>query len=214
MDLCPHIGFWAEAGVPLAAELMGGTEDPAATPSTCWIGPSRPSRLVWGRTDAAGTPVTSPQSSPPHVWNAGMEFAIGAKRTSKVMAAARGPGRYTWVPAVGMEDTEAAIIEYLPGAGPWPQEANIACIARRTRIPSDTDSHRPGPKAPHHRQGPARPRPGNGRGRRTVARLRRELIRVPARLTHRAGEILLRLPPGPQQLATVLPQLQQLPAPG
>ena len=28
LTLRPHIGHWAEAGVPLAAELMGGTEDP------------------------------------------------------------------------------------------------------------------------------------------------------------------------------------------
>ncbi len=55
---------------------------------------------------------------------------------------------------------------------------------------------------------------GNGRGRRTVARLRRELIRVPARITRRAGDIALRLPPGPQLLATVLPALQRLPDPG
>lgn len=55
---------------------------------------------------------------------------------------------------------------------------------------------------------------GNGRGRQTVARLRRELIRIPARITRRAGEIQLRLPPGPQLLATVLPALQRLPAAG
>jgi len=55
---------------------------------------------------------------------------------------------------------------------------------------------------------------GNGRGRRTLARLRRELIRVPARLTRSAGTTYLRLPPGEQLLATVLPQLQQLPRPG
>ena len=55
---------------------------------------------------------------------------------------------------------------------------------------------------------------GNGRGRRTVVRLRRELIRVPARISRRAGITYLRLPPGPQLLATVLPRLQQLPAPG
>ena len=29
----------------------------------------------------------------------GVEFAIGAKCTSKIMAASRGSGRYTWVPA-------------------------------------------------------------------------------------------------------------------
>lgn len=55
---------------------------------------------------------------------------------------------------------------------------------------------------------------GNGRGRRTVARLRRELITVPARVTRRAGEIQLCLPPGPQLLATILPALQKLPVPG
>lgn len=54
----------------------------------------------------------------------------------------------------------------------------------------------------------------NGRSRRTVVRLRRELIRVPARISRRAGITYLRLPPGPQLLAIVLPRLQQLPAPG
>lgn len=55
---------------------------------------------------------------------------------------------------------------------------------------------------------------GNGRGRRTLPRLRRELINVPARLIRRAGTILLRLPPGDQLLGTVLARLQQLPNPG
>jgi hypothetical protein len=54
----------------------------------------------------------------------------------------------------------------------------------------------------------------NGRGRRTLTRLRRELINVPARLTRGAGTTYLRLPPSPQLLATVLPFLQQLPGPG
>ncbi len=29
-NLRPHVGFWAEAGVPLAAQLMGGAADPRA----------------------------------------------------------------------------------------------------------------------------------------------------------------------------------------
>lgn len=37
---------------------------------------------------------------------------------------------------------------------------------------------------------------------------------IPARLTRRAGTTYLRLPPGEQLLATVLPRLQQLPSPG
>ena len=55
---------------------------------------------------------------------------------------------------------------------------------------------------------------GNGRGRRTVTRLRRELINVPARLARRAGTIWLHLPAGEQLLTTVLGRLQQLPRPG
>jgi len=55
---------------------------------------------------------------------------------------------------------------------------------------------------------------GNGRGRRTVTRLRRELINVPARVVHRGGVTWLRLPPGEQLLATVLPELQRLPPAG
>lgn len=55
---------------------------------------------------------------------------------------------------------------------------------------------------------------GNGRGRRTIIRLRRELINIPARLTRSGGTTWLRLPPGEQLLSTVLPILQSLPRPG
>ena len=54
---------------------------------------------------------------------------------------------------------------------------------------------------------------GNGCGRRTVARFRREVINVPARLVRRAATTYLRLPPG-HLPTTVLPRLQQLPNPG
>lgn len=55
---------------------------------------------------------------------------------------------------------------------------------------------------------------GNGRGRATIARLRRELICVPARLVRHARRLELRIPPGPQLLATVLDRLTLLPDPG
>ncbi|MDQ6740635.1 MAG: transposase [Actinomycetota bacterium] len=229
----------------------------------------------------------------------GVEFAIGVKRNATVMAAVGGLGRYEWVPAVGMEDTEVAVIDYLPGT--WPREANIKCIARRTRIPVDriptararkrrtipkdqlalalegridevygypfiltnldvsepeklaevewwyrhrTDIEDLNRNAKHgtalrhlpsadHAVNSVRmwagllgraisawiqeltgPDHGNGRGRRSVARLRRELITIPARISHRAGTTYLRPPPGPNLLATVLPALQKLPGPG
>jgi hypothetical protein len=53
---------------------------------------------------------------------------------------------------------------------------------------------------------------GNGRGRRTITRLRRELFCVPARVVRHARRIELRLPPGPQLLVVVLARLRALPA--
>lgn len=299
LTLRPHIAYWAEPGVPVAAELMGGTEDPrsncveildraiAALPDGV-----EKIRCRWDAgyfaADLAAACIER-----------GIEFAIGAKRTDKVMTAAKGLGRYTWTPAVGMDDTEVAVIDYLPGS--WPKDANIVCIARRTRIPVDriptgrarkrrtipkdqltlalegridevygysfiltnldvsdeeklaeaefwyrhrTDIEELNKNAKHGtalRHLPSADHTvnsvwmwaaligcaisswiqeitgidhGNGRGRRTLVRLRRELIRVPARISRRGGTIFLRLPPGPNLLATVLPALQQLPRPG
>lgn len=212
-------------------------------------------------------------------------------------AASRVPD-HQWVPAIGMQDTELAVIDYLPGQ--WPSEG-VVCIARRTRIPAaeiptgrarkrrtipknqltlalggrvdhvygysfiltNLDVREPEDLAEvewwyRHRtdiealnrdakhgaalihlpskyhainsvwmwgallacaisawlQEIAGIDRGNGRGRRTVARLRRELITTPARLTRRGGAIVLRLPFGDQLLTTVLARLQQLPRAG
>lgn len=307
LNLRPHIGYWAEAGVPLAAELMGGAEDPrancvdildraiAALPAgTVQV------RCRW---DAGYFAAELAKAC----LERGVEFAIGARRTRPLVAAAQRIPEHAWVPAVGMDDSEVAVVDYLPG--PWPAEAGIRCIARRTRIPveriptgrarkrrtipteqlalalegrldavfgysfiltnidlddahGDRDGH--GEKlaevewwyrhrtdiealnkdAKHGaalRHLPSANRRvnsvwmwaallacaisswtqelagidrGNGRGRRTLARFRRELINTPARLTRRAGTTWLRLPPGEQLLATVLPRLQELANPG
>lgn len=302
-NLRPHIGFWAEAGVPLAAELMGGAEDPrancvdlldrsiAALPAG--VGEVR------CRWDAGYFAAELAHAC----CERGVGFAIGAKRTAPVVAAAQRVPGHQWVPAIGMEDSEVALVDYLPGT--WPSEQRVVCIARRTRIPVEkiptgrarkrrtipkgqlqlalegrleavygysfiltnldvgdpsqepeklaelewwyrhrTDIEALNKDAKHgaalrhlpsaeHRvnrvwmwaallacaisswtqelTGIDR---GNGRGRRTLARFRRELINVPARLTRRAGITVLRLPPGHQLLATVLPRLQEMPNPG
>lgn len=297
-NLRPHIGFWAEAGVPVAAELMPGAGDPrsncvdmldrsiAALPAGV-----QQVRCRWDAGYFAGQLARA-------CVERGIEFAIGVKRTRPVIAAAAAVPADRWIPTIGMEDTEIALIDYLPGS--WPSQG-VVCIARRTRIPAEriptgrarkrrtipkdqlelaldgrldhvygysfiltnldvgTDEqlaevewwyrHRTDiealnkdaklgaalrhlPSADHavnsvwmwaallacaisswiqEITGIDR---GNGRGRRTVSRLRREVINVPARLTRRAGTTVLRLPPGRQLLATVLPRLQQLPNPG
>ena len=41
----------------------------------------------------------------------GVEFAIGAKRTAPVMSAAAGVPEPAWVPAVGMENSELAVVD-------------------------------------------------------------------------------------------------------
>ena len=311
LTLRGHIGFWAEAGVPLAGEVMGGTEDPRAN--------------VAEMLDRSIAALPAGVEAIRCRWDAGyfaaelakaclergVEFAIGAKRTKPLMSAAQRVPDHAWVPAIGMENTEVAIVEYLPGT--WPTGAGITCVARRTRIPAgqvptgrarrrrtipveqlelalegridavygysffltnldlgdpdneDADDqteqaeklaevewwyrHRTDIEALNRdakhgaalRHLPSADRRvnqvwlwaallacaisawtqeladldrGNGRGRRTIARFRRELIATPARLTRRGGALLLRLPPGDQLLATVLPRLQQLPNPG
>jgi len=296
-NLRPHLGFWAEAGVPLAGELMGGAEDPrsncvalldrsiAALPEGV--------QQIRARWDAGYFAAALAQACVER----GVQFAIGAKRNTAVVRAAAAAADARWVPAHDMEDTELAVIDYLPGK--WPP--GVVCIARRTRIPVEriptgrARKRRTIPKDQlvlalegridhvfgysfiltnldvsteeklaevewwyRHRTdiealnkdgklGAAlRHLPsgshavnsvwmwaallacaisawlqeiagidyGNGRGRRTVTRLRRELICVPARVVRRAGAIVLRLPPGEQLLAAVLPRLQALPAPG
>lgn len=311
-NLRPHISFWAEAGVPLAAELMGGAEDPR---SNCVQMLDRalaalPAGVaqVRCRWDAGYFAADLADAC----LRRGVQFAIGVRRTRPVIAAAASVPDHQWIDTIGMHDTQIAVIDYLPRSWPTGHDSTsdvpgdraaagrVVCIARRTKIPvekipterarkrrtipdeqlalalegrvedvygysfilTDLDvssdellaevehwyRHRTDiealnkdakwgaalrhlPSADHtvnsiwmwaallacaisawiqEISGIDR---GNGRGRRTVTRLRRELINVPARVTRRAGAIVLRLPPGPQMLATVLPRLQQLPDP-
>ncbi len=296
--LRPHLACWAETGVPLAAELMDGTAD----------GRSNAVALL----DRALTALPAEVGAVRTRWDAGyfakdlaqacvdrgIEFAIGVTRTRPVFAAAAAVPDHAWVPAIGMEDTELAVIDYLPGA--WPAQG-VACIARRTRIPAAaiptrrarkrrtiptgqlalalegrleavfgysfiltnldlsspeqlaeaewwyrhrTDIEALNKDAKHGaalRHLPSKYHAvnavwmwgallacaisawlqevsgidrGNGRGRRTLTRLSRELINIPGRLTRRGGVTYLHPPPGDQLLTVVLPRLQQLPRPG
>lgn len=307
LTLRGHIGLWAEAGVPLAGQVTGGTEDARAG--------------VAEMLDRSIAALPAGVGKVRCRWDAGyfaaelakaciargVEFAIGAKRTKPLMAAAQRVPEHAWIPVFGMENTEVAVVDYLPGT--WPSDAGIACVARRSRIPAEqvptgrarkrrtipdeqltlalegrleavygysffltnldvgdaeveadehaeklaeiewwyrhrTDIEALNRDAKHGaalRHLPSADRRvnqvwlwaallacaisawtqeltgldrGNGRGRRTIARLRRELITTPARLTRRGGAIVLRLPPGEHLLATVLARLQLLPNPG
>ncbi|MDJ0312375.1 hypothetical protein [Arthrobacter sp. H35-D1] len=60
---------------------------------------------MWRRSSAAGMGGYFAAELAAACAKRGVDFAIGVKRTAKVMAAAQGLGRYTWVAAVGMDDT-------------------------------------------------------------------------------------------------------------
>jgi len=116
----------------LAAELTGGAEDPR---SNCVDMLDRsiaalPARVeqVRCRWDAGYFAAELAKAC----IERGVEFAIGAKRTRPVIAAAQRVRDHAWVPAIGMEETEVAVVDYLPGS--WPTDAGVVCLARRTRI--------------------------------------------------------------------------------
>jgi hypothetical protein len=302
----PDIAMWAELGVPIAADLLAGNEDPRTSVVKLIhrAHASLPSGIeqVALRMDtgyfAADAAIAAQEL--------GMVFAIGVKRNAAVWRATAAVPDSAYVPVIGMENTEVAVIPYAPQG--WP--AGIVCLARRTRIHADAVSSDPRarkrrtiPKdqlalafdgdvefvygysfiltnlpvtAPDSRDGGVdaetlaevehwyrhrtdiealnkdgkhgaalRHMPsadpdinqvwmwaallacamsawlqeitgidrGNGRGRRTITRLRRELINIPARVIHPGRTTVLRLPPGPHRLlATVLTRLQALPS--
>ncbi len=59
-----------------------------------------------------------------------MVFAIGVKRNAAVWRAAATVPASGYVPVIGMDDTEVAVIPYAPKG--WP--AQIVCLARRTLV--------------------------------------------------------------------------------
>lgn len=296
------IAFWAELGVPVAADLLAGDEDPRS--SVVKLIERAHAALPPGiaqvalRMDAGYFAADAALAA----HDLDVVFAIGVKRNAAVWRAAAAVPDSAYVPVIGMDDTEVAVIPYAPKG--WP--AQIVCLARRTRIRADAISADPRarkrrtiPKdqlalaldgdveyvygysfiltnqpvhtpdgdldpealaeAEHwyrhrtdiealNRDGkhgaalrhmpsadPAVNRVwmwaallacaisawlqeitgidrGNGRGRATITRLRRELINIPARVIHTARTTTLRPPPGPNLLSVVLPRLQALPS--
>jgi hypothetical protein len=299
------IVLWAELGVPLAADLMAGDADPRSSvvelirrthASLLSMLPAEIARVAL-RMDAGYFAADAAIAAD----DLGIEFAIGVKRNPAVWRAAAAVPGHEYVPVIGMDDTEAAVIPYAPKG--WP--TGIVCLARRTRIRADLVSRDPRArrrrtipkdqlalaldgqvdyvygysfiltnKAVHTTTGAVDPEllaeaeywyrhrtdieslnkdgkhgaalrhmpsadptinrvwmwaallacaisawlqevtgldRGNGRGRRTITRLRRELINIPARITHPGRTTVLHLPPGPNLLQDVLPRLQALP---
>jgi hypothetical protein len=135
----PHIAFWAELGVPVAADLLSGKDDPRA------------SAVALLRRGLAALPegVATVRVRMDAGYVAGeiareclfrrIGFAIGAKRNQAVWRAATTITEDAWVPAIGMDHAEIAVCDYIPDW--WP--AATVCLVRRVAIPADAVSADP-----------------------------------------------------------------------
>jgi len=297
------IALWAELGVPVAADLLAGSQDPRS--SVVELIQRAHASLPAGVEQVALRMDTGYFAADAAIAAQELQirFAIGVKRNPAVWRATATVPDDAYVPVIGMDDTEVALVPYAPKG--WP--AGLCCLARRTRIRADQVStdprarkrrtipkdqltlaldgdieyvygysfiltnipltgpdgtadpeliaevehwyrhrtdiealNRDGKHGAALRHMPSADRDinqvwmwaallacamsawlqeitgidrGNGRGRATIARLRRELINIPARITHPARTTVLRPPPGPNLLRTVLTRLQALPNP-
>ena len=148
----PHIAFWAEAGVSVAADLMKADEDPR--PVAAQLLDRAIAQLPPGvarvrcRWDAGYFAADLAK----HCISRGVEFAIGVKRNTAVVRASRTAPVTGWHPAKDMPHTEVAVIDYLPGS--WPDNAGVVCIWPADPDPGRVDAHRPaGPEVADLRQG-------------------------------------------------------------
>jgi hypothetical protein len=135
----PDIAFWAELGVPVAADLLSGNDDPRASA----VGLLRRGlaslpggvKKVRVRMDAG---YFAGQIARECLFR-GIQFAIGATRNQAIWRAAATIPDHAWVAAIGMEHAEVAVCDYIPDW--WP--ADTACLVRRVRIPADAVSADP-----------------------------------------------------------------------
>jgi hypothetical protein len=135
----PDIAFWAELGVPVAADLLSGQDDPRASAVAllrrALDGLPEGVGKVRVRMDAG---YFAGQITRECLFR-GIEFAVGAKRNSAVWRAGSTIPDHAWVPAIGMEHAEVAVCDYIPDW--WP--ADTACLVRRVRIPAQAVSADP-----------------------------------------------------------------------
>jgi hypothetical protein len=135
----PDIAFWAELGVPVAADLLSGQDDPRASA----VGLLR--RGLAGLPEGVGkvrvrmdAGYFAGQIARECLFR-GIEFAVGAKRNRAVWRAVATIAEHAWVAAIGMEHAEVAVCDYIPDW--WP--ADTACLVRRVRIPVELVSADP-----------------------------------------------------------------------
>jgi len=143
------IACWAELAVPLAADLLAGNDDPRS--SVVALLRRALATLPAGMTTAGGATTGGTEvrvradagyfagDLARECLAQGITFAIGARRIAPLWRCLTGIDDNSWVPAIGMQDTDLAVMDYIPDW--WP--ADTVCIMRRTRIPADQISANP-----------------------------------------------------------------------
>lgn len=129
----PHVAAWAETEIALAADLGDGTDDPRATAPdllrralACLPAAARAPGRVALRADAgyfAGQLARAAH-------DAGIAFAIGAKRIAPLWRLLAGIAEDDWTDATGMDGAQVAVAEYCPDW--WP--ANTRLLIRRVAL--------------------------------------------------------------------------------
>lgn len=133
-----HLAAWAQASLPLAADLRDGRSDPRtyspelmerALAGLARIGVYRPAdptapRPVF-RADAGYMSGALAKTAV----EAECDFAIGVRRGPAVWRALAGVPADGWRPAAGMPGAEVAVTDYAPAG--WPE--GTVCIVRRVR---------------------------------------------------------------------------------
>jgi hypothetical protein len=133
------IALWAELGVPIAADLLAGSEDPRS--SVVALIQRAHANLPAGLGQVALRMDTGYFAADAAIAAQALQirFAIGVKRNPAVWRATATVPDDAYVPVIGMDDTEVALVPYAPKG--WP--AGLSCLARRTRIRADQVSTDP-----------------------------------------------------------------------
>jgi hypothetical protein len=129
----PHVAAWAEAEIPLAADLGDGTDDPRATAPVllrralgCLPAAARASGRVALRADAgdfAGALARAAHEEK-------IAFAIGAKRIAPLWRLLAGIAEDAWTDAIDMDHAQVAVAGYCPDW--WPADTRL--LIRRVAL--------------------------------------------------------------------------------
>lgn len=137
----PHVAAWAETEIPLAADLLGGDEDPRssvvqllyraldALPAQIRDTAAAAGRKIALRGDAgyfAGDLARAAVKK-------NMVFAIGAKRIGSMWGALAAVDDDAWADAIDMERAQVAVSSYKPAG--WPPDTML--LIRRVKLDPD-----------------------------------------------------------------------------